>query len=92
MRIEQVEIYSDATNQAIVRHPDRKFPGVLFQGDTLYGLCQIADAACERLTRNNAAYDDVNQLRNALWTGLNHYKSVLAEHNIQLPFSEQPVR
>lgn len=35
MRIEPVEIYSDASNQAILRHPARRFPGILVQGDTL---------------------------------------------------------
>jgi hypothetical protein len=46
MHIESVEIYSDAANAAIHRHPGRRFPGVLLQGDTLYSICQRLDAAC----------------------------------------------
>lgn len=45
MRSEDVEIFSDMTNAAVMRHPGRKFPGVLIQGDTLYTLCREADEA-----------------------------------------------
>jgi hypothetical protein len=38
MKIESVEIYSDASNAAILRHPGRRFPGVLVQGDTLHSI------------------------------------------------------
>ncbi|WP_425506589.1 DUF6959 family protein [Sphingomonas kyeonggiensis] len=38
MRTELIEIYSDATNAAVMRHPGRQFPGMLIQGDTLYSL------------------------------------------------------
>jgi hypothetical protein len=43
MRVETVEIYSDATNAAILRHPDRRFPGLLIQGDTLHTICVAID-------------------------------------------------
>lgn len=36
MRVEPVEIYSDATNAAVMRHPGRHVPGFLIQGDSLY--------------------------------------------------------
>ncbi len=38
MRKEYVEIYSNATNMAVMRYPVRRFPGVLVQGDTLSGM------------------------------------------------------
>ena len=38
VRTELVEIYSDKTNAAVLRHPGRHFPGVLVQGDDLYAL------------------------------------------------------
>ena len=90
MRKEVVEIYSDQTNAAIIRHPERKFPGVLVQGDTLHSLCCSADDACAVAKSLLAAdaYDELNELRNHLWSLLNHYKSVLGEHQIPLPFSE----
>ncbi|WP_429002107.1 DUF6959 family protein [Xanthomonas campestris] len=38
MHIESVEIYSDRPNMAVLRHPGRKSPGVLLQGDRLHAL------------------------------------------------------
>jgi hypothetical protein len=91
MRVERVEILADRTNAAVMRHPDRRFPGVLIQGDTLYTLCQGADAACREAGRASAAFDRMNDVRNHLWELLNHYKITLAEHDLPLPFSERPL-
>jgi hypothetical protein len=91
MHVEPVEIYSDQTNAAVIRHPGRKFPGVLIQGDTLHTLCFSADEACRGFPRGSDAFDELNDLRNALWGLLNHYKVVLGEHNIPLPFSEDQI-
>ena len=88
MRQELVEILSDQTNAAVMRHPERRFPGVLVQGDTLHTLCQRADVVCRELSRGSAAYDEANELRNGLWGFLTHYKAVLVEHGVPLPFSE----
>jgi len=89
MRNESVEILSDATNAAVMRHPGRRFPGVLVQGDSLYILCRKADEACTEVGRGAPGYEELNELRNSLWSYLNHYKVTLAEHNIPLPFFEQ---
>jgi hypothetical protein len=90
MHLENVEIYSDATNNAVLRHPGRRFPGVLIQGDTLYAMCAAADRVCSKAREqlDQASYQEMNELRNGLWARLNHYKTVLAEHEIALPFSE----
>ena len=86
MHVESVEIYSDATNAAIMRHPGRRLPGVLIQGDTLYSLCREADEMCSLIGRGKAGFDEANDLRNRLWTHLNHYKAILDEHKLPLPF------
>ena len=90
MHVEEVEIFSDQINGAVLRHPGRRHPGVLVQGDTLWALCQKADAACatgrEQLSADE--YRPMNEVRNTLWSLLNHYKAVLGEHDIPLPFSE----
>jgi hypothetical protein len=93
MRVEQVEIYSDQTNRAVLRHPGRHFPGILIQGDNLYSLCQRADLICleTKETVDDGTYQDIDWLRNALWSYLAHYKTVLNEHGISMPFSEQPL-
>ena len=90
MQIKDVEIYSDQTNAAVMRHPGRRFPGVLVQGDSLYALCVQADEVCASAKGmlDQDSYEELNELRNVLWKYLNHYKSVLGEHKMQLPFSE----
>jgi len=86
MRTESVEVYSDETNRAVMRDPGRKFPGVLIQGDTLFTLCAMADEACAKSGSNK----DLDRLRDALLDLLLHYKIVLGEHDIRLPFNEKP--
>ena len=88
MRTESVEIYSDKTNMAVLRHPGRKFPGVLIQGDDLFALCLSADAACSGIDRSEPGYAELNRLRNILWTQLNHYKNVMDAHEISMPFAD----
>ena len=90
MREDKVEIFSDTTNAPIMRHPNRRFPGVLIQGDTLYSMCNRADFIAQEMGRDSPGYKDLNDLRNHLWSLLTHYKSVLGEHGIDVPFSEQP--
>jgi predicted RNase H-like HicB family nuclease len=91
MHIEPVEIYSDAPNAAVLRHPNRNFPGCLIQGDTLYSLLttledvqkssgRLPDDVAEELT------DAIERLRELV----EHYKIVLRSHNMDLPFYEPP--
>jgi hypothetical protein len=82
------------TNSAVMRHPGRRFPGVLVQGNTLHSMCVAADAACDeaRGIMSDEGFDHLNDLRNHLWSLLAHYKGVLVEHKISLPFVEMPIR
>jgi Family of unknown function (DUF6959) len=47
MHVEPVEIYSDQTNAAIMRHPGRRFPGVLIQA-ILSIRCAFQPIKCAR--------------------------------------------
>jgi Family of unknown function (DUF6959) len=90
MRTETVEILSDATNAAVMRHPGRKFPGILIQGDTLFIKCQMADEACEA-ARGRVDDDDfvnLTDLRDWLRGLLDHYNQVLGAHDMKFPFFE----
>jgi hypothetical protein len=88
MRVEPVDVYSDTTNMPVLRHPDRQFPGSLIQGDDLHALCRLADEACDGTSRSEPGYRHLNELRNRLWGRLNHYKAVLDQHGIPMPFSD----
>jgi hypothetical protein len=92
MRTETVEIYSDETNNAVLRHPGRKFPGVLIQGDTLYAMCKLADRICDNAqgVLDPESYAELAKFRNGLRQRLTSYKVVLGEHGVPLPFNEEP--
>jgi len=87
MRTEHVDIYSDTTNQAILRHPARRFPGVLIQGDTLKHLHdQVVSALNETSPSNEEASFSLRNVHEFLGDCLDHYRAVLRHHNIELPF------
>lgn len=90
MKKEQVEIYSDASNLAVMRHPGREFPGSLIQGDSLHSLLQNVKEAKEELESGNVqeASEVIEDVIENLTYRLEHYKEVLKEHGISLPFVE----
>ena len=83
MREEKIEIYSDASNYAVMRHPGRNYPGILVQGDSLSILCKRADEVRQQfdLGDTKEALGVLDELREMLWDRLAHYKSVMAEHD-----------
>ena len=87
----EVEIYSDKTNSAVMKHPGRNYPGTLIQGDSLYALCKDLDEAIRDLDSGdlNESRGSINEVRNRLWSHLSHYKATLIDHGIDIPFSEQ---
>jgi len=89
MRLEQVEIYSDATNAAVLRHPGRRYPGCLIQGDSLFALVQTLRSVQDesgRLTEDASA--GLTEVAERLGEFLEHYRAVLAQHDVELPFHD----
>jgi hypothetical protein len=84
----EVEIYSDMTNASLMRHPERHFPGLVLQGDTLHAICRELDEACEQVGKGKPGFAECNKIRNSFHSYLSHYRLVLLEHKIELPFSE----
>jgi len=93
VREASVEIYSDATNAAVVRHPNRSFPGVLIQGDTLHTMHVRACVALQAHAAGNhvEAIEELEELRDHLAELCLHYKRTLVEHGIRLPYAEDGV-
>lgn len=82
-----VEILSDEPNMAVLRHPGRRFPGVLVQGDTLHALLgQASDALVMLGPEDLAAANALGDLKSRLETLLEHYEAVMAAHGLELPF------
>jgi predicted RNase H-like HicB family nuclease len=91
MHIDPVEIYSDASNAAVMRHPERRFPGCLIQGDSLHILVSSlvavqAEAGC----LSEEAAGELAAVTEQLTQLLEHYKATLLSHNLDLPFYEPP--
>jgi hypothetical protein len=91
MHIEAVEIFSDASNAAVMRHPGRRFPGCLIQGDSLYMLVSsLAVVQAEAHTLSEEAADVLADVTDRLTELFEHYKATLLHHNIALPFHDSP--
>lgn len=89
MRTSTIEVFSEATNAAVVHMPGRRFPGVVLQGDTLDTMAQSASRLRNFLQVGvdaNAA-DEAALLVEELAELVVHYKRVLREHNLELPFT-----
>ncbi|MFE9603652.1 DUF6959 family protein [Streptomyces hokutonensis] len=83
-----VELFTDGGNDAVVRLPGRRFPGVLIQGDSLHILrSDVAEVveACERGDLAEAG-ESAGLLLAGLDALLARYSVALANHSIQAPY------
>ncbi len=91
MRTERLDIYSDDSNQAVIRPPGRQFPGSVIQGDTLSSLCADVRELSLRLKAAAPADEELlwlaQGIQERLLERLLHYQSVLVAHGIPLPYS-----
>ncbi len=84
----EIEVFSQASNAAVVRMPTRHFPGIVIQGDSLHILYDLAEA----IVRLAAPHDDedlsgeTEELRDLLARYVSSYETVLKEHGIELPY------
>ena len=70
---DEVKLLSEPTNYAVVQLPGRKFPGVVFQGDSVHGILSRLEKA--RLLADGAAGDDMRVLLDDLieiFVGVQH--------------------
>jgi len=91
MKTENLEVYSDASNHAVVRPPGRQLPGSVIQGDTLSSLCADARELSLRLKAITPHDDELlwiaQGIQEQLLERLLHYQQVLIAHGIPLPYS-----
>ncbi len=79
-------------NYAVLRMPDRKFPGVVFQGDSLSVLVQDVCELRDRLRRIareqdlTAAQEEADLIARHLLEIQTAYEDALATHDIRLPY------
>lgn len=92
MMIVELEVYSEASNQAVIKAPGRQFPGIVVQGDSLSLLGAQARELSARLRQLGVLDEDLLHLAQGLQEQLLerqlHYQQVLAEHGLALPYSQ----
>ncbi len=90
MKLIELEVFSDASNHAVVRPSGRGFPGSVIQGDSLSILCTEAKEIAEQVRALNVKDEEILYLvqehQEKLLGRLLHYQKVLAEHGIALPY------
>lgn len=84
----EVELLTDEANNAVVRLPGRKFPGILIQGDTLRELIATTSEAIEASKRGDhvEARQVLRELAAQLQEARARYEAALQKHNIELPY------
>jgi len=84
----EVELFTDGSNNAVVRMPGRQFPGVVVQGDSLWGLrrdvAEIRDAC--RGGDVAEALEAAEFLLENLDAMLMRYSDALERHGIRRPY------
>ncbi|MFF8191830.1 DUF6959 family protein [Streptomyces bobili] len=84
----EAELFTDGGNDAVVRLPGRKFPGVLMLGDSLHilrsDLAEVVEA-CERGDLAEAR-DSAGLLLVGLDALTTRYEDALQQHEIPRPY------
>ncbi|MGH7884623.1 MAG: DUF6959 family protein [Thermodesulfobacteriota bacterium] len=85
----EIEILSELINKPIVKMSERKYPGVLIQGDSLILLYDLAKEISEKAkdTDNYELHEISNELEILLYEYIEHYEKVLEENKIELPYN-----
>lgn len=86
----QVVLLSRPINFAVVQLPERRFPGVVFQGDTLHSLVRQVEEVARLLKAgelDDAVVGIVN-MKEQLSDALTHYEKICAEKKIVLPYHQ----
>lgn len=81
---DSAKLLSVPVNFAVVQLPERQYPGVVIQGDTLAGLVsQLARMkALLRAGDMEELSDEIDEMEDQLSGALSFYKSVCENHSI----------
>ena len=84
---EHAELLTRPSNYAVVQLPTRKFPGIVFQGDSAHSiftrLTLLKQSGCIQDEDMQIELDELIELFTAV---LASYEQVLARHGIELPY------
>ncbi|WP_019881420.1 MULTISPECIES: hypothetical protein [unclassified Methylophilus] len=88
---EDVKLLSEPTNFAVVQLRDRKYPGVVFQGDSLSSMLQRVERMNKLLHEEDVSElrAEIEEMQEHLFEILVHYEAICKSNNIGLPYSKK---
>lgn len=84
----EVDLLTDQGNNAVLRLPGRKSPGVLIQGDSLSVLVGLVDDAVKALARDDSheAESTLREVTAQLEEARDRYEAALKQHGLPRPY------
>jgi len=91
MRKQEVEVFSDTVNAPVLRHPGRRFPGSLIQGDSLSVLWGLARSIRDRVAGHSdeELVGEAEELFELIHARLIGYQATLEAAGMELPYSRR---
>jgi hypothetical protein len=82
-----MKLLTDSQNFAVIQLDDRKFPGVLMQGDSLLIMCQNLKLIMENVETDSNLYDELKEVMMPLEMATQIYRETCVRYDIELPVS-----
>ena len=86
----ELVLLSSATNFAVVQLPGRQYPGVVFQGDTLFSIITVVSEIASLIDRDDK--DElvvaVKDLHEQFRCALTRYEAVCKDRGIETPYHQ----
>ena len=94
MKHVSVEVFSETVNCPVVRMPERRFPGVVIQGDSLRLLADLGEDifGLARKGDDGELAAAAAMLRERLAQYIAAYEEALAAHGLELPYNRGMAR
>ncbi len=96
MEVRPLELYSEASNYAVVRMPGRNYPGCVIQGDSLASLVRTARRAVQAGRASGVEGEELlgnlEDLHDALLGRLLEYQDVILQAGFDLPYTRPATR
>ncbi|MBC9878969.1 hypothetical protein G8O24_16640 [Bradyrhizobium sp. INPA01-394B] len=85
---EQVDLLSAPINFAVVQLPERNFPGVVVQGDTLHSMLRQVERMKQLLAERDLQElsDEIEDIGEQLLGAQTHFERICMERGIKLPY------
>ena len=83
---ESAELWSKPTNFAVVQLPDRRYPGVVMQGDTLNTTISKLQAVLQAVEHSSDAYRELRGILDQLCDARSFLETVCRNRGQDLPY------